>query len=309
MLRIDFSSLGVNPTVASIGAAELRLAGDHLAWDVSWVSVAGNTMESANFSCAGNNITTAYTGEGTCTTSVIAAAAGGSPVSGSFTLTTVSNSNRSDTYAYRETPETTAPLAFNATASQVRAALEALGGVAIADVELVQSLPGSRGGGSIYLVTFPGASGATSPLGGLFMTASSVGLNGTRVGATVREVYPGSRWGGEFALSLGGQQGPSLPFDARAEELQEAMSTLISYVGGEAGVVTVQREEIEAGFRWAVTFSGGDLGGNIDLMEVSAYRCRVAGFNVISYYALRCAVVLMNAGLVVRKEQNHSVAI
>lgn len=226
-------------------------------------------MESANFSCTGNNITAAYTGDGTCTTSIIATSAGGSPVTGSFTLTTVSNSNWSDTYVYGQTSETTAPLAFNATASQVQAALEALGGVAIADVELVESLPGSRGGGSTYLVTFPGALGATSPLGGLSMTASSVGLNGTRVDATVREIYPGSRWGGEFALSVGGQQGSSLPFDARAEELQEAISSLISSVGGKDGVITVQREEVEAGFRWAVTFSGGDLSGNIDLMEVS----------------------------------------
>lgn len=227
-------------------------------------------MESANFSCTGSNITAAYTGEGTCATSIIAASAGGSPVTGAFTLTTVSNSNLSNTYAYRETSETTASLAFNATASQVRAALEALGGVATANVELLESLPGSRGGGSTYLVTFPGASGATSPLGGLSLTASSVDLNGTRVGATVREVYPGSRWGGEFALSVGGQQGSSLPFDARAEEVRETISTLISSVGGEAGVVTVQREESEAGFRWAVTFSGGDVGGNVDLMEVRA---------------------------------------
>lgn len=279
VLRVDFSSLGVQPTVASVGAADLRLAGDYRAWDISWVSIAGNTMESADLSCTGN-FTAAYTGEGTCTTSVIEASAGGSPVSGSFTLTTVSNSNGSDTDFSRGTSETTSSLAFNATSSDVRAALEALGGVATVDVELLQSLPGDRGGGSTYLVTFPGASGATSPLGGLSLTASSAGLNGTRVGATVREVYPGSRWGGEFALSVGGQQGSSLPFDARAEELQEAVSALMYSVGGEAGSVTVQREEVEAGFRWAVTFSGGDLGGNIDLMEVSTWGLG-GGYGVI----------------------------
>lgn len=278
VLRVDFSSLGAQPIVASVGASDLRLAGDHRAWDISWVSIPGNTMESANFSCAGNNITAAYTGEGVytggkgiCTTSIIAAAAGGSPVSGSFTLTTVSTSNGSDAYVYGGASETTESLAFNATSSQVRAALEALGGVATADVELLMSLPGSRGGGSTYLVTFPGASGASSPFGGLSVTASSAGLNGTGVAATVREVYPGSRWGGEFGLSLGGLQGSSLPFDANAKDVQEVVDALIYSVGGEAGGVTVQREEVEAGYRWAVTFSGGDgVGGNMDLMEVSS---------------------------------------
>lgn len=76
VLRQDFSSLGVEPIVASVGAADLRLAGDYRAWDVSWVSVPGDIMAAVEFSCLGINITAAYTGEGVCTTRILVEPAG-----------------------------------------------------------------------------------------------------------------------------------------------------------------------------------------------------------------------------------------
>lgn len=285
ILREDFSYLGVHPSVAAVAAADLRMAGDHRAWDVSWDSTPGNAMESADFSCAaGANITADYTGEGTCTTALVAASAGGSALSGKFALTVSSIASGFPTSADLDptdesswgagAAETTAFLEYNATAENVRVALEALAGVAAAEVELVDSLPGGdRSGGSTYLVTFPGASGATSPAGGMSLTASAVGLNGTGAEATVREVFRGSRWGGEFALSMGGLDGPAVPFDARAEEMQEAISALVVSANGDGGegggIVEVWREELEAGFRWAVAFSGGSLDGDIELMSVS----------------------------------------
>ncbi|CAM9254235.1 unnamed protein product, partial [Hapterophycus canaliculatus] len=240
------------------------MAGDHRAWDVSWDSTPGNAMESADFSCAaGANITTEYTGEGTCKTELVAASAGGSPLSGKFALTISSVTSSITTF-----------LDFNATAAQVRESLEALTGVAAAEVELVDSLlSGDRGGGSTYLVTFPGALGVSSPPGGLSLTASTMGLNGTGADATVREVYQGSRWGGEFALSIGGLEGSAVPFDARAEEMQEAINALVVSANGDGGddggVVEVWREDLEAGFRWAVAFSGGSLDEDIELMSVA----------------------------------------
>lgn len=172
---------------------------------------------------------------------------------------------------YWEAPESTAYLPVNATSSEVQEALEALPGVASAKVEIVYSLlDGDRSGGIAYLVTFPGATGVTSPMGGVSLTASGIDLNGTEAAVTVREVYPGSRHGGEFALSFGGIEGSALPFDADTEEVKGAIDALVVSVGGEAGGVGVWREEVEAGFRWAVAFSGTNLDGDVDLMQVSS---------------------------------------
>lgn len=243
-------------------------------------------MESVDFSCAaGANVTATYTGEGTCTTELVAASAGGSPLSGKFALTVVSSSattssnsydtdDVTDSTAWAGAAGTTAYLDYNVTAAEFRAALEALPGVAAADVELVDSITsGNRNGGSSYLVTFPGASGAKSPMGGLSLAASATGLNGTGAGATVREVQPGSRWGGEFALFIGGLESSALPFDAHAEEVQEAIAALVDFAGGgeDGGTIEVWREDLETGFRWAVAFSGGNLNGDIDLMVVSGH--------------------------------------
>lgn len=241
-------------------------------------------MESADFSCAEVNVTTAYTGEGACSTALLAASAGGASLSGNFALTISSTTRVSsatmhggeyvtDDTAWGNAAETTVFLNFDATVAEIKAALEALTGVAAVDVGLVNSLPsGSLGGGSSYLITFLGASGATSPLGGWYLTASSDGLFGTGADATVREVYPGSRWGGEFALSIGGLEGSPLPFDANAEEVQEAVSALVTAAHGGGGEdtdgVEVWREDLEAGFRWVVAFSGGLADGDIDRMEV-----------------------------------------
>ncbi|CAM9618643.1 unnamed protein product, partial [Ectocarpus sp. 13 AM-2016] len=97
------------------------------------------------------------------------------------------------------------------------------------------------------------------------------GLNGTGAETTIGEVHRGSRWGGDFALSIGGLEGSALPFDARAEEMQEAVSALLASAGGEndENSVEVWREDYEAGFRWIAAFYGGNLDGDIDLMEVA----------------------------------------
>lgn len=267
-LREDFSSFGLEPTVVSVAAADLRLAGDHRAWDISWASTPGNTMASYNFSCTGLNLTTAYTGDGVCSARLVAESAGSnSPMKGTFAIT-VTNAHevveQETTWGFSQA---TVHLAYNATAGEVQAALEAQDGVGAVEVDLSRSLPGGGGGGGAYLITF---TGAAAPVGGIYLEVSAGGLNGTRAGAAVREVYPGSRWGGEFALSLGGLEGAALAFDADAEEVRAAIEALTIASGSQTGRVDVLREEVEAGFRWAVAFSEGDLDCDLDLMEVSA---------------------------------------
>lgn len=255
-------------------------------------------MENAAFSCTEVNVGTAYTGEGACSTALLAASAGGAPLTGSFALTISSTASApavthggedvTDATAWGEATETTAYLDFDATAAEVQAALEALAGVAAVNVELVNSLPsGNLGGGSSYLVTFLGAPGASSPMGGLSLAASSTGLFGTGANAAVREVYPGSRWGGEFTLSIGGLEGSPLPFDAKAEQVLEAVSALVAAAHGGGGEdtdsVEVWREDLEAGFRWVVAFSGGLAGGDVDLMEVRSMGLRRRGDFVLHF--------------------------
>lgn len=274
-MREEFGSLGVQPTVSSVNASEINLAGDYRAWDVSWVTVPGDVMEGNNFSCTGFNTTADVTDGDTCMTVLVASSAEATPISGTFTLTVFpSYADHIFEDGVLGKSETTTPLSYKATSADVQAALEGLGVVAAAEVELVNSLPNSRGGGSTFFVTFTGATGESSPMGGPSLSVSAMELKGTGVDAVVREVYPGSRWGGEFALSIGVlDESPTLPFDASAEEVRKAVEALVLSAGGKEGSVTVKREKVKAGFRWAVTFSDGDPNGNNDLLEV----CRGCG--------------------------------
>lgn len=289
-MREDFSSLGLRPTVESVTAADFRRAGDHRAWDISWSSIPGNVMETSNFSCTGINLTTAYTGDGICSTVLVENSAGSVPISGTFTLTVTNSGEMSEEDVFwGESSQSTVQLAHNASAADLQAALEDLEGVAAVAVERTKALPQEMGGGGSYLITFSGSSSAiAAPTSGLSLGVSADNLNGTRVGATVRVVYPGSRWGGEFALSLGGLEGPALSFDAQPEEVQGVIATLATSVGsGGEGNVEVWRETVDSGFRWAVAFSGGCLDGDIDLLKV-----RGVSWSCIQYASELCSTAL-----------------
>lgn len=171
--------------------------------------------------------------------------------------------------------ETTVQLAHNASADEIQTALEDLDNVGPVSVERIRALPRQSGGGGSYLITFLGSSYtdiADSMSGFLTLSVSAeTSLYGTMADAAVEVVYPGSRWGGEFALSFGGIEGEALAFDAQPEEVQEAVEALAASAGaGEDGSVNVWRETLESGYRWLVSFSGGYLDGDIDLLEVRA---------------------------------------
>lgn len=243
-------------------------------------------MARSNFSCTGLNLSTSYTGDGICSTALIANAAGGHPIAGTFALTV---SRPADAIyegdAWAKSTESTVNLEHNATAATVQAALEALDNVATVEVKRTRFLPGEGGGGCSYVITFIGSSAAAgTSSGGLSLEVSGDYLNGTRVSATALEVFPGSRWGGEFALSFGGLEGAALPFDARAEEVQEAVKALSVAAGGKQGSVDVWKQEVESGFRWTVAFSGGNLDGDVDLLKV------IGGQHVLRLWECFCLV-------------------
>lgn len=172
------------------------------------------------------------------------------------------------------TSETTVQLAHNASADTLQTALEELGNVGAVSVERVRALPRENGGGGSYLITFLGSSYSDivdSMNGYMSLSISAeTSLYGTMADAAVEVVYPGSQWGGEFALSFGEVEGEALAFDAQPEEVQEAIEALaVSAGAGEDDNVEVWRETLESGYRWLVTFSGGYLDGNIDLLKVS----------------------------------------
>lgn len=292
ILREDFASLGVKPVVAPVLDVHLRLAGDHRAWDVIWVSVPGDIIRGIEFVCSGLDIPASYTGEGTCTTKLVAEAAGGTALSGMFELAVVFQ-RKSDEGEESETTwaasETTALLAYNSTAADVRRALEGLDGIAKAEVQLIHSLSTNLGSGGTYVVTFPGALTLNSPMGGLSLTASASGLNGTMATAVVREIYSGSQWGGEFALAIGGLEGLPLRFDAGVDKVRYAVDDLLLSAGGKKREVDVWREEVEAGFRWMIAFSRGDVDGDISLIKVKCHT-RVQ----------QCAILFCSSGLLTR---------
>lgn len=248
-------------------------------------------METSNFSCTGINLTTAYTGDGICSTVLVEKSAGGVPISGTFTLTVTNFAQTSEEdVVWGESSQSTVKLAHNTSAAYLQAALEDLEGVAAVVVERNSALPQESGGGGSYLITFTGSSSTiAAPTSGLSLSVSADNLKGTNVGATVRVVSPGSRWGGEFALSLGVLEGPALSFDAQPEEVQYAIETLATSTGSDReGSVEVWRETVYSGFRWAVAFSGGYLDGDIDLLEVGGACC--SSIQHASKLSHRCVV-------------------
>lgn len=287
VIHEDFSSLGLKPSVESVAASEFRIAGDHRAWDVSWSSIAGKAIEGYNFSCTALNLTAAYTGAGICLTHLVKESVGGEPLSGSFTLTVTSDGFTAEQGVLWGRAEATVNLTYNATAAEVRGALEAINTPPALGVELMYSLPGGVGG-STYLLTFPRASGATSSRSGVLLGVSMPGLKGTGASVSVREVHPGSRWGGKFALSLGGVKGPALPFDADADEVREAVEYLILSISNKTMSLDVWKEDVQSGHRWAVVFSGDGLGGDIDTMKVRSGTAMFTGITTI--YLQTCMV-------------------
>lgn len=260
-------SLGVQPTVRIVPASDFRIAGDHRAWDISWVSVAGNAIDRYTFSCQGLNLTTAYTGQGVCSTSLVELSAGGEPLHGNFSLDVKAPLKRARGNSEPDYLEASVDLPYNATGAEVQNALEALALIPSVRVERCCSLPGGEGGG-VYRITFSGGAKAYGSSGETLLAISAGGLRGTGANVSIRDIHPGSRWGGQFALSLGGVEGSALEFDADAEQVREVVENLVLSAGGPEGSSHVWREATEFGYRWAVVFDYDSSASGVNLMEV-----------------------------------------
>lgn len=157
----------------------------------------------------------------------------GSPTGGTFTLTYDAN--------------TTAAIAYNATAADVQAALEALPNVAVGDLEATGGpLPGST-----VTITFQASLGNVSQI-----TGDGTGLTGgttpaVNTATTTEGVAP---IGGTFTLTLNGETTEAIPAWASTTELQDALAALPSVEPGDVEVSGTPGD-------WNVTFdpSMGDV--------------------------------------------------
>lgn len=156
-------------------------------------------------------------------------------ISGNFTLTFAG--------------QTTANIAYNASAATVQAALEGLSNIGVGDV----AVTGSAGGP--WTVTFQGALGGTD-------VAELTGDPGTLVGNVneKQQVKLFNAGGGTFTLTFDGQTTASIAYNASAATLQAALEGLSNLAPGDVSVVENGSGD------WTVEFTGAHAGLNVPLL-------------------------------------------
>jgi len=162
---------------------------------------------------------------------------GGSPTGGTFTLT--------------YSGQTTGNIAYNASASAVDTALEALSNIGTGDV----AVTGSNGGP--YTVEFTGALAATDVA---LLTANASGLIGTN---EEQIISLGTVTGGTFTLTFDGQTTGNIAYNADAATVEAALEALSNIGAGEATTTG------SAGGPWTVTFSGALAGTDVATITVN----------------------------------------
>jgi hypothetical protein len=167
--------------------------------------------------------------------------------------------------------DATIALAFDATTSDVQAALEALPSIGAGNV----SVAGGIGGP--YTVTFAGAL-AGQDMTQITIDASALTRPGSATSATsangasaseVQEVDLGSPSGGTFTLTLGPDTTGALSFDASAADVQAALESL---PGIGAGNVTISGSD---GGPYTVSFTGALAG--IDESQITVDDTALTG--------------------------------
>ncbi len=173
---------------------------------------------------------------------VTVTAAGG----GTYTLTFQANAN--------DTPQTTAAIAYNASATAVQNALAALSNVGSGNVTVTQA-------GNVYTITFQGTLGNQNLLPLTATTTALLPVTGTpTVAVTPSTSSPTSvdtvtvqASGGTFTLTFGNQTTAPIPVGSAASALQSALQGLSS-VGASNVTVTL------TGNAYTVTFLNGVTG-------------------------------------------------
>lgn len=147
--------------------------------------------------------------------------------------------------------DTTDPIAWNASAAAVQAALEALAGISAGGV----SVSGSGSDASPWTITFDGedlsgnqpqltadAAGLTTPAPAISFGPAEDGPDPAGNGQTVygagQSFVVEHATGGDFTLSFDGETTDPIDFDASAAEIQTALEALDGIGAGEA-IVTV----------------------------------------------------------------------
>ncbi|KAL7542723.1 hypothetical protein ACHAXR_012023, partial [Thalassiosira sp. AJA248-18] len=145
--------------------------------------------------------------------------------------------------------ESSDPIPYNASPSEMEVALGGVSGVE--RVEVSRSQPDGQGGYS-WLVTFYGRSGDVANL----QASNSLTGKGARV--TVTEVTKGNELGGTFSLSFESETTDVMPFDVDKETLHSALEALNGI--GKVDVSTDGHVNSELGRSFTVTFLDPELG-------------------------------------------------
>jgi hypothetical protein len=173
--------------------------------------------------------------------------------------------------------ETTSLLPYDATAAQVRDALQALASVGA--VSVARSGP-NWGKGFRWDVTFQSAPGVSVRHVGAvpLMSVAPAYLSGTQARAVVVETVRGSFLEGNFSLAFGGQTTAPLPYNASEEAVELALEGLSGLKG-----VTVRREALvgRLGYAWNVEFSS--VVGDLELLQGNSSGLLGTDARVVTY--------------------------
>lgn len=165
-------------------------------------------------------------------------------------VVTLGNSPTAGTFTLTYSGQITSGIAYNAAASAVDTALEALSNIGVGDV----TVTGSAGGP--WTVEFTGALADTDVA---LMTADDSNLVGTNEEQTISL---GTVTGGTFTLTYDGQTTGNIAYNASAATVEAALEGLSNIGAGEATTTG------SAGGPWTVTFSGNLAGTDVDQITV-----------------------------------------
>lgn len=212
-------------------------SGDYRAWDVVFISSAG---DNPLITCDISAVRELYTASAHCFVTIVNNSTS-SALGGSFTLNVPGF------------PSISVP--YNVSAAAISSALESL---------LDLPVQASRydlepDGGAAWEITFLADRGSEQPIG-----VSSQGLTGTNATVSVTVVQNGSFLYGNYSLSFGGGSSSVVQFDASAEEIEAAISALSPLVMVSVALVS----ELDNYREYSITFESPS--GDVPVLQVDS---------------------------------------
>jgi hypothetical protein len=162
---------------------------------------------------------------------------------------------------------TSGSISHDASAADVKTAIEAMAGVTTVDVSRVLS---DNRGGFVWSVTFTGDLGDISDT----ILAPQSSLVARDAAVTVTELTKGNTLGGTFTLSYNGDVSDALAFDISAADLDAKLEAIPG-----VGTVSVSKGGLnsEGGAKYLVTFQSATLGDALDLVADTSFLTGVGG--------------------------------